>query len=205
MADSISALRRQLPTASPCCSRAPTSSISAANPPVPEIIRRSIRPEQDRVLPVIAGILSHHPDAILSIDTYRADTAAASIQAGAEIVNDVSGFQWDPAMPGTCARLGCGVVLMHTRGKPAEWKHQARLRPEEVLPLVRRQLEERLASAVGAGVEQERIVLDPGFGFGKVLDENYPLLANLSSLRDLDAPFWPAFRARPSLATRSRS
>jgi len=144
--------------------------------------------EQDRVLPVIAGILNHHPDANLSIDTYRADTAAAAIQAGAEIVNDVSGFQWDPAMPGTCARLGCGVVLMHTRGKPAEWKWKPRLRPKEILPLVQQQLEERLAFAVGAGVQQERIVLDPGFGFGKVLDENYPLLANLSSLRGLGCP-----------------
>lgn len=144
--------------------------------------------EQDRVLPVIAGILSRQPDAILSIDTYRADTAKAAIQAGVEIVNDVSGFEWDPAMPATCARLGCGVVLMHTRGKPAEWKHQARLQPQEVLPLVQRQLAERLASAVGAGVEEERIVLDPGFGFGKIFDENYPLLARLSSLRDLGRP-----------------
>src|SRR4051812_2130427 len=66
--------------------------------------------EQDRVLPVIAGILNHQPNAILSIDTYRAETAKAAMQAGTEIVNDVSGFDWDPAMPATCAHLGCGVV-----------------------------------------------------------------------------------------------
>jgi dihydropteroate synthase len=144
--------------------------------------------EQDRVLPVIAGILSHHPEAILSIDTYHADTAEAALLAGVEIVNDVSGFQWDSAMATTCARLGCGVVLMHTRGKPSEWKHQPRLSPEGVVPLVQRQLEERLSFAVAAGVEKDRIVLDPGFGFGKVFDENYPLLANLGSLRDLGRP-----------------
>ncbi len=148
----------------------------------------SIGMEQDRVLPVIAGILNYRPDAILSIDTYHADTAAAAIKAGVEIVNDVSGFLWETAMPETCARLGCGVVLMHTRGKPAEWKHQARLQPEEVRPLVQQELEQRLAFALSAGVERERIVLDPGFGFGKSLDENYPLLAMLSSLRELGRP-----------------
>jgi dihydropteroate synthase len=144
--------------------------------------------EQDRVLPVIAGILSQVPSAILSIDTYRADTASAAIQAGAEIVNDVSGFQWDPAMSGACARLGCGIVLMHTRGKPAEWKTQPRLQPEEVLALVQKELEERLLSALSSGISKERIVLDPGFGFGKSLDENYPLLAKLDALRGLGRP-----------------
>jgi dihydropteroate synthase len=144
--------------------------------------------EQDRVLPVITGVLRFHPDAILSIDTYHAETAAAAVAAGAEIVNDVSGFQWDPRMAETCARLGCGVVLMHTRGKPADWKHQPRLQPKEVLPLVQRDLEERLALALASSVDPERILLDPGFGFGKSLDENYPLLAMLDSLRELGRP-----------------
>jgi dihydropteroate synthase len=144
--------------------------------------------EQDRVLPVIAGILSLQPDAILSIDTYHAETAAAAVAAGAEIVNDVSGFQWDPAMAETCARLGCGVVLMHTRGKPADWKHQPRLQPKEVLSTVQRELQERFESALASGVNGERILLDPGFGFGKSFDENYPLLAMLDSLHDLGRP-----------------
>ena len=144
--------------------------------------------EQDRVLPVIAGILHYQQDAILSIDTYHAETAVTAVDGGAEIVNDVSGFQWDAAMAETCARLGCGVVLMHTRGKPAEWKHQPRLEPSKVLPLVRRELNERLLSALASGVDRERILLDPGFGFGKTLDENYPLLAMLDSLRDLGRP-----------------
>ena len=130
--------------------------------------------EQDRVLPVIAGILHYQPDAILSIDTYHAETAVAAVEAGAEIVNDVSGFQWDPAMAETCARLGCGVVLMHTRGKPAEWKHQPRLEPDKVLPISPARVEERLLSALASGVDRSGSFSIPGFGLGKSLDENYP-------------------------------
>jgi dihydropteroate synthase len=144
--------------------------------------------EQDRVLPVIAGILNFQSDAILSIDTYHAETAVVAVKAGVEIVNDVSGFLWDPALAETCARLACGVVLMHTRGKPSEWKIQPRLQPDEILPLVQRGLKERLASASASGVDPERILLDPGFGFGKSFDENYPLLAMLNSLRELGRP-----------------
>src|ERR1700761_3289772 len=72
--------------------------------------------ETDRIEPVLKGILRHRPDAILSIDTYKAGTAKAALDAGAEIVNDVSGFAWDEAMAELCAETNCGVVLMHTRG-----------------------------------------------------------------------------------------
>ncbi len=148
--------------------------------------------EQARVMPVIAGILRAHlnttPAPILSIDTYHAETALAAITAGVEIVNDVSGFTWDPAMARICARLACGVVLMHTRGRPDEWKLQPHIARDEVLPLVGRELGERLQSALASGVKREQIVLDPGFGFGKAFDENYPLLAGMESLRSLGQP-----------------
>src|SRR6185437_11546167 len=77
--------------------------------------------EHRRVLPVIEAILKSKPDALLSIDTYKAATAKAAVEAGVEIVNDVSALAWDEAMAPTCAELQCGVVLMHTRGRPAEW------------------------------------------------------------------------------------
>src|SRR5208337_3760890 len=80
--------------------------------------------EQARMLPVLEGILRVRPDAVISVDTYKAATARAALKAGAEIVNDVSGFGWDAEMARTCAEARCGVVLMHTRGRPEEWGSQ---------------------------------------------------------------------------------
>jgi dihydropteroate synthase len=148
----------------------------------------STQQEIDRVLPVMAGIRQAKPDALLSIDTYHAATARAAIAAGAEIVNDVSGLLWDDAMAATCAELECGVILMHARGRPYEWKSLPRLTPDEVLPLVKRELAARLSAALAAGIAADRIVLDPGFGFGKVQDANYPLLRGLPELAALGQP-----------------
>jgi dihydropteroate synthase len=146
------------------------------------------REEQARVLPILRAILAKRPDAILSIDTYHAETAQLAIGCGAEIVNDVSGFLWDDAMAATCASLNCGVVLMHTRGQPQQWRTLPVLAHDEVLPLVLRELEARAHAALAAGIRSDAIVLDPGFGFGKILDENYPLLAGLETLHALGYP-----------------
>ena len=144
--------------------------------------------EQDRLLPVLRGILAARPDAVVSIDTYKAETARAGLAAGAEIVNDVSGFLWDSGLAGVCAEAGCGVVLMHTRGRPEEWKTQAQLLPNEVLATVRAGLGASLERAVEAGIGRESIVLDPGYGFGKRREENFALLARQAELLDLGRP-----------------
>jgi dihydropteroate synthase len=144
--------------------------------------------EIDRVLPVVEGILAHRRDALLSVDTYRSATARAGIAAGAEIVNDVSGFLWDEMMAQMCAELRCGVVLMHTRGRPDEWRSLPRFAQREVVPMVKRELGLRLEYALAAGVHHERIVLDPGIGFGKAYDDNYPLLAGMRELQQLGQP-----------------
>ena len=144
--------------------------------------------EQARVLPILRDLLAARPNAILSIDTYHAETARLAIESGAEIVNDVSGFLWDEAMAATCASLKCGTILMHTRGRPHEWRTLPALTPNEVLPLVLRELEARACAALAAGVARESIVLDPGFGFGKAFDENFPLLAHLDALHALGFP-----------------
>jgi dihydropteroate synthase len=144
--------------------------------------------EQSRILPVIESLLEQHPEAILSIDTFHASTARRATDAGAEIVNDVSGHLWDPDMSTTCAELQCGAILMHTRGRPQDWPKLPPLAPNEVLPLVLTQLTERLQAATDAGIERNKIVLDPGFGFGKRLDENYPLLAHFDQLRQFNLP-----------------
>lgn len=144
--------------------------------------------EQARVLPVIEAVLKQRPDAIVSIDTYHADTARLAIHAGAEIVNDVSGHLWDPNMPPACAELQCGAVLMHTRGRPAEWKQQPPLAREEVVPLVLEGLRQQANRSIDSGMNPSKIVLDPGFGFGKIREENYPLLAGFAELGSLKFP-----------------
>jgi dihydropteroate synthase len=144
--------------------------------------------EQSRVLPVLEAILEARPQAVVSIDTFHAATARAAVEAGAEIVNDVSGFSWDTAMAPTCGDLRCGVVLMHSRGTPQTWASLPRLAPDEVLPLVLDGLQRSVAVATGAGIPRSRMVLDPGFGFGKLGDENYVLQARFDQLQQLGLP-----------------
>jgi dihydropteroate synthase len=148
----------------------------------------SVQEEIDRVVPVVEGVLRHRPGAILSIDTYKAQTAASALAAGVEIVNDVSGFLWDKEMAKVCVAAGCGVVLMHTRGRPEDWRALPPLPQKEVVPLVSQALRQRLQGALEAGIERERIVLDPGFGFGILLEQNYALLAGLEELSGLGQP-----------------
>src|SRR5215470_3734230 len=146
----------------------------------------SEREELDRVLPVIKKLKQQRPNAILSIDTYKANVARAAVEAGAEIVNDVSAFRWDPAMPRTVAELKCGAVLMHMRGRPEEWR---KLDPvSDIVVLVKRELREWSDAALLAGVQRERMVLDPGFGFGKSFEQNYPMLRRFDELHQIRYP-----------------
>jgi dihydropteroate synthase len=137
---------------------------------------------------VLEAILKARPEAIVSIDTYKAETAHAALAANAEIINDVSGLAWDPDLARVCARAGCGMVLMHTRGLPAEWKSQPALSSEALVATVRAGLETSLHTALAAGIATEAIVLDPGYGFGKRGDENFLLLARQRELLALGRP-----------------
>jgi dihydropteroate synthase len=142
--------------------------------------------ELERVIPVIAALKQKRPEAVVSIDTYKANVARAAVEAGAEIVNDVSGFRWDPRMASTLATLKCAAVLMHMRGRPEEWRNLPPV--SDIVMLVKRELRERADVALMAGVKRERIVLDPGFGFGKSFQENYPLLKRFEDLHELRYP-----------------
>ena len=142
--------------------------------------------ELRRIIPVIQGVLRARPDAIISVDTYKSGVARAAIGAGAEIVNDVSAFQWDTQMASTCADLECGVVMMHTRGRPQEWRNLPR--ESNLVARVEHDLANWAQVAFERGVRRDRIVLDPGFGFGKNFEENYPLLAHLDQLQRLGFP-----------------
>jgi dihydropteroate synthase len=123
---------------------------------------------------------------VVSVDTTKASVARAAVEAGAEIVNDVSAFRWDPLMAKTVAGLKCGAVLMHMRGRPDEWRTQPPV--ADIVVLVKRELRDRADAAMMAGVKRERIVLDPGFGFGKNFEENYPLLKRLEEFHQLRYP-----------------
>jgi dihydropteroate synthase len=144
--------------------------------------------EQGRLLPVLEQLLRERPHAVVSVDTYHADTARAAARAGAEIINDVSGLTWDPSMAKAVAQSGCGLVLMHARGRSGEWQTQPGLDGDAVMPVVFAGLCEQLAQAEAAGIRTERIVTDPGFGFGKRGAENFALLARLGRLRELGRP-----------------
>src|SRR5580704_3560740 len=142
--------------------------------------------ELRRVIPVITALKQKRPESVISVDTYKANVARAAVEAGAEIVNDVSGFRWDPQMVKTLAGLKCGTVLMHMRGRPEEWQTLPAV--PDVVTLVKRELRAWADIALLGGVKRERIVLDPGFGFGKSFQENYPLLKRFDELHELRYP-----------------
>jgi dihydropteroate synthase len=142
--------------------------------------------ERRRVLPVVRDLKRRRPNAVVSIDTYKASVARAAVEFGAEVVNDVSGFRWDAKMPKTLAELKVGAVLMHTRGRPEEWRSLPPI-GDPVL-IVKRDLLQWAERATLAGIKRDRLVLDPGFGFGKRFEENYPLLAHFHELQKMGFP-----------------
>ena len=144
--------------------------------------------EQRRLLPVLEAVLAARPAAVLSVDTYHAETARAAAALGAEIINDVSGGAWDHDMLQAMAESGCGVVLMHTRGRPQQWAAQTPLSHEGIGAKVAAELGGRIAAAVGAGVVRDAIVIDPGFGFGKRGAENFALLREFDAITAMSFP-----------------
>jgi dihydropteroate synthase len=146
----------------------------------------SAEEELRRVLPVITELKRVRPDAVLSIDTYKSLVARGAAEAGAEIVNDVSGLRWDPQMARTVAELKCGAILMHMRGRPEQWRTLPP--PGDIVLQVKRELREWVEAAVVVGVRREKVAVDPGFGFGKNFEQNYPLLARFQELQSLGLP-----------------
>ena len=141
--------------------------------------------ERKRLLPVIEKVVLHI-DIPISVDTYRASVANDALRAGAAIVNDISGFHFDERMPEVCARHKAGIVLMHIKGTPRDMQLEPTYRDlfEEIIAY----LQTSLRRAQDAGIERERIMLDPGIGFGKTFDDNYRLIAGLRRLAALNFP-----------------
>ena len=147
-----------------------------------------VTPEEEarRVVPVLEGIVAERPEAIVSIDTYRAGIAEAALEAGASIVNDVSALRGDLRMAGVVAEARCPVILMHMLGEPKTMQQNPSY--DEVVREVREFLAKRAEHAVASGVREENIILDPGIGFGKTLEHNLALLNHLDSIVELGFP-----------------
>ncbi|HEX5592340.1 MAG TPA: dihydropteroate synthase [Solirubrobacterales bacterium] len=145
-----------------------------------------VRAEEElrRVVPVIRGVADS--SARISVDTSKAEVATAALDAGAEIVNDVTALRGDPEMAPLCAERGAVVVLMHMLGEPRTMQQDPRY--DDVVADVKAFLAERLEAAVAAGIDENRVWLDPGIGFGKTGVHNMELLRRLGELRELGRP-----------------
>jgi dihydropteroate synthase len=140
--------------------------------------------ELERVGPVLRGLRG--VGATISIDTSKGAVAETALDAGAEIVNDVTALRGDPELAGVCAERGCGLILMHMLGTPRTMQEAPSY--DDVVDDVKAFLAERLQFAVDAGIAEERIWVDPGIGFGKTLEHNLELLRRLGELRELGRP-----------------
>jgi len=141
--------------------------------------------EMDRVLPIIRA-LRRESEVMISIDTSKAAVARAALEAGADIINDVTGLRGDPEMPQLAATSQAGVVIMHMQGEPRTM--QVAPKYDDVVREVGEFFRQALDRAVGCGIDPMRIALDPGIGFGKTPEHNRCLLANLSAFLEFQRP-----------------
>ena len=177
--------------------------------PAPSSAHRSTMPRAPEAGPRASGRGSaaregpdsgvESPGPLISVDTTRAAVAAAAIEAGARIVNDVSGLRGDPEMAPLLARSGAAAILMHMRGTPATMQQEARY--EDLLAEVAAELRVSLRLAREAGVTDDRIVIDPGIGFGKTSSHNLRILARLSSLAAIGLPLLVGVSRKSFLGT----
>lgn len=141
--------------------------------------------EQRRVMPVVEG-LAARVGIPISVDTYRASTAAAAVKAGAALVNDVSGLSYDPDLASVVAASGAAIVVMHTRGRSRDMYQQASY--HDVIGEVLDELRQTVAFAVSAGIGADRIIVDPGLGFAKEAAHSYEVLARVGAFAELGRP-----------------
>ena len=151
--------------------------------------------EMGRVIPVVEALSKEFPDALISIDTYKATVAETALKTGAQIVNDVWALRADPALAGVVAKHNVPVILMHNRSNPASVEVRAQLgnayigaEYDDLLSDVKRELMDSVRLAQQAGIPEERIILDPGIGFGKTVDHNLELIRRLDEIRALGYP-----------------
>lgn len=145
----------------------------------------SVEEESSRVIPVIQAV-SKKVDIPISIDTYKAEVARRALDSGASIVNDISGLRFDPEMPGVVAEYGVPVIIMHIRGKPKDMQKNTDY--EALIPQIMDYLRESIMIAKKAGISDDKIIVDPGIGFGKTFEHNLEIIRNLKEFRLLGKP-----------------
>jgi dihydropteroate synthase len=145
----------------------------------------SIAEELKRIIPVITE-LRKRTKVLISVDTTKAKVAEEALAAGADIINDISAFRFDDRMPLLASDTGAPVVLMHMKGVPKTM--QVNPYYEDLYQEIRCFLEERIATATAYGIKREKIIVDPGIGFGKSLEHNLAIINNLDFLKDIDRP-----------------
>ncbi len=148
----------------------------------------SVSEQLDRAIPVIRGIRQAHPEIAISIDTRLAGVAGAAIEAGATVVNDVSALRDDPAMADVVSRSGVFVVLMHRRGIPANMQASGGPQYGDVIREITEFLADRVEWSKGRGIDRDRIIVDPGIGFGKRVEDNYKILKYVDRYASLGLP-----------------
>lgn len=154
-----------------------------------------VEDERRRVIPVIKAIVEEFPDILISIDTYKAVIAEEALDEGAQIVNDVWALRADPELKHVAAKAKCSVILMHNRSNPAGVEVRAQLgnayigaEYKDLIEDVKRELMDSVMLARNAGISDERIILDPGIGFGKKVEHNLELINHLDDIRALGFP-----------------
>jgi dihydropteroate synthase len=140
------------------------------------------------VLPVIRGLLKAKPESVLSIDTYKAEVARDALEAGVVIVNDVSGFSFDPLLKDVVIQYKPGYVLMHTSARPETMQDNPRY--NDIVGELLDYFARKMNWLVSAGLPEDRIVIDPGIGFGKTLEHNLAILRNIDRFFALGRPVY---------------
>ncbi len=146
----------------------------------------SLDEELHRVIPVIEAVRAELPDICISVDTYKAQVAEEALKAGADMINDVSALRLDPRMAEVVAQADVPVVLMHMLGTPKTMQQSPSYR--DVVKEIIEFLRERIAWAIERGISEEKIIVDPGIGFGKRPEHNTEILRRLSELKQLGRP-----------------
>ena len=144
--------------------------------------------ESSRVIPVVKEVRRRFPDVLISIDTTKASIAKEALEAGADIINDVSAMRLDPWMAPLAGRTGAGVVLMHSRGSVEDMATYVHAQYHDVINEVMTELSSQLLLAEEAGVDRKSVVMDPGFGFSKKSEHSIQLLLGLPRFASLDTP-----------------
>lgn len=142
--------------------------------------------ELNRVIPVIRGLAEADHESVISVDTYKAKVAASALEAGADIINDVSAFRFEPELLDVVAEYKPGYVLMHSLGRPEDMQDEPRY--DDVVGALLAFFEERLTVLDKAGLPMNRVTLDPGIGFGKTLEHNLSILKNIERIMALGFP-----------------